>query len=223
VVVAAREAVCKRKRAVALDGMAEIDTDIDMGTDPDTPRGSGSSRTRALGLGIGAVVAIAVAVSLLAWLLFVRDDGGPTTTTKPTNAVAASVEDLRELVTTIDHPVYWAGPSEAGTYELTQTSNGSIYIRYLPEGTELGDPQPKFTTVATYPSPGAYATLEAGARRKDATVYRFESGALAVTYAKTPSSVYFAFPSSPYIVEVFDPSPARALRLVTSGQVEPIT
>jgi hypothetical protein len=36
---------------------------------------------------------------------------------------------------------------------------------------------------------------------------------------ETPTSVYFAFPDSPYLVEVFDPSPRRARQLVRSGQV----
>ena len=74
--------------------------------------------------------------------------------------------------------------------------------------------------MGTYPSRTAYANLAKGTHRKDATAYRFKSGALAVTYSKTPSSVFFAFPKSPYIVEVFDPSPARARELVRSGQIK---
>ncbi|MFO7571757.1 MAG: hypothetical protein R6W48_04055 [Gaiellaceae bacterium] len=196
--------------------MTEIDTDANM------PRGSGSSRKRALGIGAGVVVVIAVAAGLLVWLLLVRGDGAATVATPGTATVATSVDDLRELLATVAHPVYWAGPSETDAYEVTKTPSGNVFIRYLPEDAEAGDPRPRFTTIATYPSSEAFATLETGARRKDATVFRFESGALAVTYAKTPSSVFFAFPTSPYIVEVFDPSPARAVELVRSGQVEPI-
>jgi hypothetical protein len=176
--------------------------------------------SRAHGLRIGAVVAIALAIGFLVWLLVVRDNGSSTTAEKRTNAVAVTAQDLRQLVTKVKHPVYWAGPSKTETYELTRTRGGRIYIRYLPKGTELGDPTPKFTTVGTYPSATAYATLERGSRRKDATVYRFASGAIAVTYSKTPTSVFFAFPNSPYSAEVFDPSPARAQQLVKCGQVK---
>jgi hypothetical protein len=200
--------------------MADIDIETDTTTSAADRGSTGLSASPKRALGAGAVVAVAVAVGLVVWLLVIRDDGSSTTTKKRTNAVAASVADLRALASSVGHPVYWAGPSANDTYELTKTRNGNIYIRYLPKGTELGDPRPKFTTVATYPSATAYTTLEAGAKRKDATVYRFKSGALAVTYSKTPSSVFFAFPSSPYIVEVFDPSPARAVKLVTSGQVK---
>jgi hypothetical protein len=48
------------------------------------------------------------------------------------------------------------------------------------------------------------------ARAARTRVFRFESGAIAVSYAKTPGSVFFAFPSSLYLVEVFDPEPGRA-------------
>ena len=174
---------------------------------------------RLRGVGVGAAIAVAVVIGLVIWFL-VRDSDSSTTGKRRTNASAASVQDLRLLVRKVKHPVYWAGPSKTETYELTRTRGGRIYIRYLPKGTELGDPSPKFTTVGTYPAATAYATLERGSRRKDATVYRFKSGALAVTYSRTPTSVFFAFPNSPYIVEVFDPSPARAQELVKSGKVK---
>jgi hypothetical protein len=195
--------------------MTEIESEphVDSGT---------RDSSRGLVWAIAALVVVGVvAIGLLVWLL-ARDDGSTTkaTTTSKFGSVAASEDDLRALADQVDHPVYWAGPREGGTYELTRTRKGSIYIRYLPEGAEVGDPRPRFTTVGTYPSASAFATVTAGAQRKDATAYRFKSGAIAVTYAKTPSSVFFAFPNSPYLVEVFDPSPARAVKLVTSGQVQ---
>jgi hypothetical protein len=200
--------------------MTEIEADIKNNS---AAAKSAFPSRRGTGVGIAVVVLVAIAAGFLVWLLAIRDDDSTTKTANKTNAIAATVADLRAVATEVGHPVYWAGPSAKDTYELTKTRNGNIYIRYLPEDTELGDPRPKYTTIATYPSATAYATLEAGSHRKDATVYRFKSGALAVTYSKTPSSVFFAFPNSPYIVEVFDPSPARALKLVTSGQVKLIS
>ena len=173
---------------------------------------------RLRGARVGAVVAVALAVGFVVWLLV--DHSSSSTSARRTNAKAVSEATLRALPAKVGHPVYWAGANDADTYELTQTQNGNIYIRYLPKGTEIGDPKPKYTTIGTYPSATAYATLQAGSRRKDATVFHFRSGAIAVTYSKTPSSVFFAFPNSPYIVEVFDPSPARAQQFVRSGQVK---
>ena len=39
------------------------------------------------------------------------------------------------------------------------TPSGTVYIRYLPSGTNVGDPRARFLTVATYPFPGAYAAV----------------------------------------------------------------
>ncbi len=201
--------------------MTEMDapTHAEPETEPEMQGAPSSSATR--GIGVAAVVIVALAAGLLVWLLAIRDDGSATKTTNRPNAPAAATEEeLKELAAEVDHPVYWAGPSEDDTYELTRTRGGGIYIRYLPEGVEVGDPRPRFTTVGTYPAAAAFRTVREGARRTDAKAYRFKSGAIAVTYAKTPSSVFFAFPSSPYLVEVFDRSPARAVQLVTSGQVQ---
>ncbi len=47
-------------------------------------------------------------------------------------------------------------------------------------------------------------------------------GGLAFQYKSRPTSVYLAYPESDYQIEVFDPSPARAVQLVVSGQVKPV-
>jgi hypothetical protein len=179
------------------------------------------SSSRGWALGGAAIVALLLASGLLVWLLAYRDDGSATSPASPRASAVTQVE-LRQLAADIGHPLYWAGPNETDTYELTRTRDGGVYLRYLPDGASVGDPRPNFRTIGTYPSTTAFATLQAGARRKDARVFRFESGAIAVSYAKTPGSVFFAFPGSPYLVEVFDPEPGRAVKLVTSGQVETI-
>jgi hypothetical protein len=183
----------------------------------DIPRNVLLERGRSVRL--GATLAVVIAAAFLVWLLLVRDNGSSSSSVRRTNAVAASVAGLKAVAREVGHPVYWAGALPGKTYELTQLKNGQIYIRYLPAGTELGDPKPKYLTIGTYPSATGFATLERGARRRGARVDHFRSGAIAVTYAKSPTSVFFAFPSSPYLVEVFDPSPARARSLVLNGQV----
>ena len=37
--------------------------------------------------------------------------------------------------------MYWAGPIAGMSYELTKLKDGRIYVRYLPDGVELGDPR----------------------------------------------------------------------------------
>jgi hypothetical protein len=139
------------------------------------------------------------------------------------NSIAASMSDLRTLVTTIRHPVYWAGPRRNATYELTRTRDGRIYIRYLPLGARIGDRRPDYTAVGTYPVANAYDVVQAASRRTGAIAYHTRSGALVVVNSKTPTSVYFAFRGVPYLMEVFDPAPTRALQLVLSSQVRLIS
>ena len=56
--------------------------------------------------------------------------------------------------------MYRLGPRTGFTYELRRLPNGQVYIRYLPEHVEVGDPRPDFETIGTYPAPNALAALE---------------------------------------------------------------
>ena len=55
-----------------------------------------------------------------------------------------------------------------------------------------------------------------------AKLRKIKGGGIAVSYRSRPSSVYVVYPKSTLTIEVFDPSPARAMRLATSGQIVPI-
>jgi hypothetical protein len=134
--------------------------------------------------------------------------------------VAASVDDLKALAARLGHPIYWAGPKRGFTYELTRTSNGSVFVRYLPAGVKLGDPRPRFLTVATYPFPGAYPALAKTAKGQ-ATV-KVARGGMAVVDRAYPKSIHLAFPRSGYQIEVFDPSPSAGRKLVASGAIAPL-
>jgi hypothetical protein len=167
---------------------------------------------------IGAVVALAVVAGLVVWLL-ARDNEKATSRADLGSAHAVSARDLAALPATVNHPVYWVGPMRGFTYELTQTTDGRIYIRYLPAGVSVGTDQPKYLTVATYPVSNALGAVRGIAKRLRVTASRLEGGGLAVQDTKHPTSVYLAYRGSDYQVEVYDPSPARALQLVLSGKV----
>ena len=173
--------------------------------------------------GLGATIALLAAIGFGAWIYVDHHNNSQSSTVRRAKAVAATREDLVNLATRVKHPVYWAGPIAGDTYELTKTNDGRIYVRYLPSGVAIGDPNPKYTTVGTYPDATAYSTLSASATRAGAKSYNTQSGALVVTNTKTPTSVYFAFKGTPYLVEVFDPSATKALQLVLSGQIKLIS
>ena len=80
-------------------------------------------------------------------LLLADGDAGPTTASppaattqaaRPIAPVGLSAKGLRTLTASIPQPIYWAGPKPGYLYELTRTSTGKIFIRYLPPGTPVG-------------------------------------------------------------------------------------
>ncbi len=137
-----------------------------------------------------------------------------------TAPVTASVGDLKALAARLGHPIYWAGPKAGYTYELTQTPSGTVYVRYLPSGTKVGDPRPSFLTVATYPFPGAYAAVAKSA--KGGARIGLPHGGVATVDGAYPKSIHLAFPGVSYQVEVFDPSPSTGRKLVASGAITPV-
>lgn len=146
----------------------------------------------------------------------------PTTTGTRAEPVKASADALRKVASVVDHPVFWVTGETPATYELTQTADGRIYIRYLPKDVALGDPRPNFLTVGTYPQANAFTTVKRASTRQGAVVAHLPGGGLMVSQKARPSSVFFATPKSSVLVEVFDPTPNRAVTLVTSGAVRAI-
>jgi hypothetical protein len=180
-------------------------------------------------LRFGAALALALAAAFVAWLV-IGNHGRSVTANSPaasqsnaavpntagTGPVARSAEDLKAFAAAIGHPIYWAGPKAGNTYELTQTSSGRVYVRYLPRSVPVGVNKP-YLTIATYPYPHALAALKALTNQSGAI--QLDHGGLALVDRAYPKSVHLAYPGSNYEVEVFSPSPARSRQVVVSGQV----
>ena len=192
-------------------------------------------RNRQAPIRIGAVVALALAIAFVVWLVVRGNDNSSTTskTTTPARSKttpkkaretirAATPQSLRALARASGHPVYWAGPQPKVKYELTQVTDGRIYIRYLPKGVKLGDRRAAYLIVATYPVPNAYKAVRTAAKESGAVTFRTKRGGLAVYNQSAATNVYLAYPGSKYQIEVFDPNPSRARQLVRSGTVRPI-
>jgi hypothetical protein len=168
---------------------------------------------------LGAAIAVAIAVAFVAWLLLRDGDDSDPQGAKPK---AATIAELEQLPGEVGHSVYWAGPRAGNTYELTQTESGRIFIRYLPEGVEVGDDRPSYLSIATYPYKDAYDTLVELSRRKGSLSRKLDDGGIAVSSPKRPESVYIAYPDENLQVEVYDPSVEKARDLAFSGRVRPI-
>jgi hypothetical protein len=178
---------------------------------------------------IGAVVAIALAAAFAVWLLVRGNDDSSsrsttakTTTTAPTGPMAATPAALSALADEAGHPIYWVGPQQNRTYELTRTSSGRIFIRYLPPGVKVGNRSARYTIVGTYPVENALEILQRLSTQPGEKSVPAPGGGLAVYSMTSPGNVYVAYPGSDVQIEVFDPSAKRALRLVTSGRVAPV-
>jgi hypothetical protein len=185
---------------------------------------------------VGAVVALALAAGIAAWVIVGRHDSTPSSTASTSNTsastapsgpvanpiptVALSADALQTLAKTVGQPIYWRGPKQRFTYELTRTASGRVFVRYLPRGVKAGAPGAHYLIIATYPFPNALRALKAvslrGAQRA------LPGGGIAVVDQAYPKSVHIAYPNVDYQVEVYDPSPKVALQVATSGKVRPV-
>ncbi len=165
-----------------------------------------------------AVIALALVAGFVAWLVL-RDNGHSSAKTPiASGAFAITPRDLRRLALSIHQPIFWLGRKSGYTYELTKGQDGRIYVRYLPAGVAVGSGKP-YLTVATYPFRGAYAALAQKAAAKGAVTARLAGGGIAILDSSYPESVHLAYPNVAYQVEVYDPTPARAMQLVSAGEV----
>ena len=188
------------------------------------------------GVRIGALIALAVAGGLVAWVLVDRSDDedaaqGTTataTTSLPstpsetvTQPAIRTIAELRAMAAASSTPIYWAGARADTRLEVSETSSGTVFVRYLPAGSGAGDLDPHLT-VATYARPNGYAEVQAAAKNEGSQGIELEGGGLAVYDAKAPTNVHLAFPGETYQVEVFSPEGALALRLVSNGKIQPV-
>ena len=178
---------------------------------------------------LSAVIAVGIAAGLGIWL-GTRDSGGghnpvaqpPTGVTGTTKQVVpVTSQSLQALASALKHPVYWAGEMPSRSLELTQLSNGQLYLRYLPPGIKVGSAQAELT-IGTYPVADALAAVERSAGAPKAVRLSAPGGGVAFYTSDRPTNVFLAFPGAQYEVEVFDPNAAQARSLVTTGKVTPV-
>jgi hypothetical protein len=178
-------------------------------------------------VGIAFAVLAVAAIAFLAWFFLIRDDDsdeprrGAATTEAAAEPFEASEDELRELAADSSFPIYWAGGGDGNTIEVTETTDGRVYVRYLDDA-DIGDPRPNFLTVGSYEVKDAYDVLQEFSESDDAISSEVPDGGIAVLSQDVPTSVYVAFPDEDVQIEVYDPDPDEAFAVATSGDVEPV-
>jgi hypothetical protein len=168
----------------------------------------------------GAVFGLALVVGVVAWLATRDGDSEPVATEPPAESRFVSVGELPQIAAQSGHPVYWAGPIPEMNLELTELDEGGEQVRYLPEGVEVGNDD-EALTIGSYPLSDPSGALEAFAKHSGSVTHRGRNGREVVFSKANPTSVYFVSPDNSVQVEVYDPSPKKAMSLALSGRVRP--
>lgn len=167
---------------------------------------------------------VALLAGLLVWQLLGGgdDDGAETSEEAPGAPRVVSVEELREAAGSSQIPVYWIGPQDGAELELSEVGEARVFVRYLTDGAEAGDPKPAFLAIGAYRLPNAVAALKANAKRTGAELRKAPRGAFAWQDPDSPTSVYVARPGEAFQIEVYDPDPKRALSTALSPRLRPV-
>lgn len=167
---------------------------------------------------------IVLVVALLAVLAISAlggdDETGTASPGREPEVVTAS--RLSDFVAESGDNVYWIGLRRGASYELTETSAGRVFVRYLRGGAEAGDERADFVTVATYPAEDGVAELQQAAGGPGAELDRTADGALLLAEPSAAKSAHLAYPGADVQIEVYSPIPGHAQRLASRGEVRPV-
>jgi hypothetical protein len=180
----------------------------------------GNLDVKTVRLGLLGLVVVAVAVFLI--VTVVGGDDDDSTTDQTGEPVGLSEADLISAAAGFSHPAYWIGPlPTTEQYELTDTTDGRIYVRYLPQGAEVGDPSANYLTVGTYPVPNAKEALTSAAEGGGTKGISRQDGYSVLE--GDGGNVYVVFDDQPDLqIEVFAPGEGDALELAESGALKQI-
>jgi hypothetical protein len=168
------------------------------------------------------VIVLALVIGAVAWLV-ARDTGSGVQTAPPLSDVSLVDEsEFGSVAQNAGHAVYWVGPQDGTNVELTKQPEGGVRIRYPDDDLAAAQGSTETLTIGSYPRADANAELDDFAARPDVVVRRSPDGRRVVLSRQRPTSVYFASPDNGVEVEVYDPSPQRAVAVALSDEVLPM-
>ena len=174
---------------------------------------------------VAAAVASLLIGILLGALIFGGDDGddggdGVVAASATPGTQIVTPEELATEAASLGRPVYWAGPQDGSSIEFTRNEEGNTAVRYVPEGEDVSEEGS--LTVVTYPFPDAHdALMQQAAADPNLLSRRLPNGGFMISQANQPRNAYLAFEGEDYEVEVYDPRPGQALKLIIDGAIVP--
>ena len=150
-------------------------------TPPPEKPGSGpklSERLRQPRVAAGIGIALAVVIILVLLLSGGDDEGGSSDSDSAAGeAREVSAQELEDLASSLDHPVYWIGEQDGKRLELTETQEGNVFVRYLDPDVEVGSREVAALTIGTYPVTDAFAAVQKTAKQQGAITARRRTAA----------------------------------------------
>lgn len=167
-----------------------------------------------------AVVAVVLGVGM--WvILSAGDSGGDQAPAAGPTVVQPA--DLMAFGVLIGHPVFWAGARQGTRLEFRDDGTGNVHVRYLTGNARPGVEDRKYLNVSTYPFNGAFEATRALAGTQGFREVRV-AGGIGFLDPDRPNSVVIAWPDYPDVqVDVYDPVRFRALDVVRSGAITPVS
>jgi len=136
--------------------------------------------------------------------------------------VLLTADVLSRVSAAVGHEVYGVAAPAGTRPEVTRSSSGEVWVRYLSGDAKLGDKRADYLTIGSYPRADALAAAKAAAEGEQSRSAELPDGGLMLWSLDRPESVYAASPGSDLLVEVYSPDPARARALVRDGAVAPL-
>lgn len=169
----------------------------------------------------GGVIVIAIVIATVAAIASRGGESESAPASPQPETRIVNEAELAERAAALGQPIFWAGPMQGTELELEELQGEGVRVRYVPEGTEAGKAPSEALTIGSYLLPNPREALETFASEPGSTARRREDGRIVVVDRERPTSVYFVDPEDTVQVEVYDPSPEKAMSLALSGKVGP--
>lgn len=169
-----------------------------------------------------AIVAIVVVLGVGTCMIVSTGDSGGGQV-PPAGPAVVQPGDLMAFGVLVGHPVFWAGARQGTRLEFRDDGTGNVHVRYLTGNAPPGVDSRKYLNISTYPFSGALAATRALARTPGFQQVRV-AGGIGFLDPERPNSVVVAWSDYPDVqVDVYDPVRYRALEVVRSGAITPVS